>query len=146
MEYIRRHKMHTRVSREVCVRETGRAPIKTGWGRLVRGSQESPNLFARWVTKECKTHAIPDFSASTPPEEALKVVLGIATGERRRKVVAVVHVRKTYFYLELPLEDYQLNDVCGPLRHSLDRHMRRCTELRRGIHVHFEQFERLCST
>ena len=31
VEYIRRHKMYTRVSREVCLRETGRAPIKTGW-------------------------------------------------------------------------------------------------------------------
>ena len=30
VEYIRRHKMYTRVPREVCLRETGRAPIKTG--------------------------------------------------------------------------------------------------------------------
>ena len=29
VEYIRRHKMYTRVSRETCSRETGRAPIKT---------------------------------------------------------------------------------------------------------------------
>ena len=31
-EYIRRrHRMYTRVSRGTCLRETGRAPIKTGW-------------------------------------------------------------------------------------------------------------------
>ena len=30
VEYIRRHKMYTRVSRDVCLSETGRAPIKKG--------------------------------------------------------------------------------------------------------------------
>ena len=31
VEYIRRHKMHTRVFGEACLRETGKAPIKTSW-------------------------------------------------------------------------------------------------------------------
>ena len=30
-EYIRRHKMYVTVPREVCLRETGKASIKTGW-------------------------------------------------------------------------------------------------------------------
>ena len=29
VEYIRRHKMYTRVSRETCQQETGKAPTKT---------------------------------------------------------------------------------------------------------------------
>ena len=37
VEYIRRHKMHTRVSRESCSRETGKAPIKTGWAETDKG-------------------------------------------------------------------------------------------------------------
>ena len=43
VEYIRRHKMYTRVSREACLRETGRGTHEAQDGRrLTRGSQESP--------------------------------------------------------------------------------------------------------
>ena len=66
----------------------------------------------------------------TPLLEALKVVLSeIATGEREGKVLALVDVRRAYFYaparrkvfVELPPEDYQPGDehVCGLLRYSL---------------------------
>ena len=45
--------------------------------------------------KEYKRHARPELYASTPPLEALKVVLSeIATGERKGKVVALVDVHK----------------------------------------------------
>ena len=42
VEYTRRHKMYTRVHREVCLRETGKAPIWTGWAETDRGNQGSP--------------------------------------------------------------------------------------------------------
>ena len=37
VECIRRHKMYTRVYRETCSRETGKAPIKTGWAETDKG-------------------------------------------------------------------------------------------------------------
>ena len=87
VEYTRRRKMYTRVSRDVCLRETGRAPIKTGWAETDKGQPGKPNVRARWVAKEYKTHAKPELCASTPPLEALKVVLSeIATGKRGGKV------------------------------------------------------------
>ena len=99
VEYIRRHKMCTRVSREVCLRETGRAPIKTGWAEIDKVQPGKPNVRARWVAKEYKTHARPELYALTPPLEALKVLLSeIATGKRGEKVVALVDVRRAYFY------------------------------------------------
>ena len=55
VEYIRRHKMCSRVSRETCPRETGRAPIKTA--ETDKGQPGKPNVRARWVAKEYKTHA-----------------------------------------------------------------------------------------
>ena len=59
-----------------------------------------PNKRARWVAKEYKTHARPELCASTPPLEALKVVLSkIVTGKREGKVVALVDVRRAYFYV-----------------------------------------------
>ena len=123
VEYIRRRKMYTRVSREVCLRETGRAPIKTGWAETDKGQPGKP-MCAH------KTHARPELCASTPPLESLKVVLSeIATDTRGGKVVAVVDVRRAYFYaparrkvfVELPPEDYQPDDehMCGLLRYSL---------------------------
>ena len=42
VEYIRRHKMCMRVHREVCMRETAEAPIKTGWAAgLTREAQRA---------------------------------------------------------------------------------------------------------
>ena len=130
VEYIRRHKMYTRVSREVCLRETGRAPIKTGWAETDKGQPGKPNVRVRWVANEYKTHARPELYASTPPLEALKVVLSeIATGKRGGKVVDLVDVRRAYFcararrkvFVELAPEDYQPDDehMCGLLRYSL---------------------------
>ena len=128
MEYIRRHKMYTRVSRETCLRETGKAPIKTGCAERDKGQPGKPNVRARWVAKEYKTHARQELHAPTPPLEALKVALSeIATGTCKGKVVALVDARRVYFYaparrrvfVELPPEDYQPGDehVCGLLRY-----------------------------
>ena len=129
-EYIRRHKMYTRVSSETCLRESGRAPIKTGWAETDKGRPGKPNVRARWVAKGCKTHARPELRASTPPLEALKIVLSeIATGKRGGKVVALIDVRRAYFYaparrrmfVELPPEDDKPGDehMCGLLQYSL---------------------------
>ena len=124
VEYIRRDKMHKRVSRETCLRETGKAPIKTGWAETDKGQPGKPNARARWVAKEYKTHARPELYAPTPPLEALTVVLSeIATGTRRGKIVALVDVRRAYYcaparrrvFAELPPEDHQPGDehMCG---------------------------------
>ena len=92
-------KMHTRVPREVCLRETGKAPLKTGWAETDKGQPGKPNVRARLVAKEYKTHARPELCASTPLLEALNIVLsGIATGEREGKVLALVDVRSAYFH------------------------------------------------
>ena len=122
--------MYTTVTREVCPRETGRTPIKTRWTDTDKGQPGKPKVRARWVAKEYKTHARPELFASTPPLEALKVVLSeIATGERGGKVVALVDVRRAYFYaparrrefVELPPDDYQAGDehMCRLLEYSL---------------------------
>ena len=126
VEWIRRHKMYTKVRRETCFRETEKAPIKTGWAETDKGQPEKPtNLRARWIAKEYKTHARPELHAPTPPLEALKVLSEIATGTRGGRVVALLDVRRAYFcaparrrvFVELPLDDHQLGDehMCGLL-------------------------------
>ena len=104
-------------------------PSRQDGRRLTRGSQESP-MCARGGSRRSTRHARPELYASTPPLEALKVVLSeIATGKRGGKVVALVDVRRAYFYaparrrvfVELPPEDYQPGDehICGLLQYSL---------------------------
>ena len=94
------------------LRETGKGPIKTGWAETDKGQPGKPNERARWVAKEYRTHARAELYASTPPLEALKVVLSeIATGERKGKVVARVDVRRADFYFNREGE-YSLN--CRP--------------------------------
>ena len=51
VEYIRRHKMHTRVPREACLHETGKAPIKTGWAETDTGATREAQR-AREVGRE----------------------------------------------------------------------------------------------
>ena len=75
VEYIRHHKIHTRVPTETCLRVTEKAPIQTGWVETDKGQSGKPNVCARWVAKEYKTDARPELYAATPPLEALKVVL-----------------------------------------------------------------------
>ena len=138
VEYLRRHKMYTRVPREVWLSGTGRAPNKTGQAETDKGQPGKPNIRARWVAKEFETHARPELYASTPLLEELKVVLSeIAKGRLGGKVVALVDVRRAYFYaparirvfVELPPEDYQAGDehMCGLLQYSL--YARRRTKL-----------------
>ena len=95
VEYVRRHKMHMRVLRQVFTRDGG-TPIKTGWAETAQCQPAKPNVRARWVAKKYKTHAGPELYAWTPPLEVLKVVLSeIATGERGGKVVALVYVLRS---------------------------------------------------
>ena len=76
VEYIRRHKMYTTISRETSLRETG-------WVETDKGQPGKPNARAKWDAKEYKTHARPELCASTPPLKALKIVLSeIGTGKR----------------------------------------------------------------
>ena len=106
MEYIR-------------LRETEKAPIKTGWAETDKRQPRKLNVRARWVAKEYETHARPELYVSTPPLEALNVVLSeVTTGKRRGKVVAPVSRAST---LQLPPEDYEAGDdhMCGLLQYRL---------------------------
>ena len=106
------------VSRENCSRETGKATIKTGWAETDTGQPGKPNVRARWVAKEYKTHARPELHAPTPPLEALKVVLSEIATARRAYFYAPARRRA---FVELLPVDYQAGDehMCGLLRYSL---------------------------
>ena len=120
VEHIRRHKVHTRVSREACFRNTGNAPVRKGCVETDKG-QPGKAHHTREGGSRRTSHA------KTLPLEALKMVLSeIATGGRGRKVVALVDVRRAHFhapsrrraFVEVPPEDSEVGE-CGLLQSSL---------------------------
>ena len=62
VEHIRRHKMHTRVPREVCSRETGKAPLQDGVGGDRQGTaRESPKcaqMGCKGIQDTCQTRTV----------------------------------------------------------------------------------------
>ena len=58
VDHIRRYKICTRVSREVCLCETGKAPIKTGWAETDKGQPGKPNVRARWIANACEARVV----------------------------------------------------------------------------------------
>ena len=130
MAFVSKHCLYERVPREECYRETGKAPIKTGWADTNKGSEDQPNIRSRWVAKEYNTCARPDLFAATTPLEGVKLVVSdAASAESEDVVLAVIDVRRAYFYakakrklyVELPPEDWQEGDehMCGRLNYSL---------------------------
>ena len=129
VEYIRRHRMYTRVPlRNVPARN----------GERTRDSKRSPMCAPGGLRRTTKH--MQDQNC-TPQLEALKVVLSeAATGKREGKVVALVDVRRAYFhspsrrrvFVELPPEGYQAVEehMCGLLQCSLfgTRHAQNCEE------------------
>ena len=79
--------MYTRVTREVCQCEMEKASIKIGLAETDKGQPGKPNVRARWVAKEYKTHARPELDELTPPLEVL-------SEKRGGKVVALVDVQR----------------------------------------------------
>ena len=75
-----------------------------------------PNVRARWVAKECKTHTWPETYPSTPPLEALKgsAVRGCHRQNVKGKSLHLSTYGGRYCYatsrrrvfVELPPEDY----------------------------------------
>ena len=89
-------------SRSVATRCTQGSPekrayvIKTGWAETDKGQPGTPNVRARWVAKE---YTRPELYASTPPLEALKILLSeIALGNRAGKVVALLMCGQRMFF------------------------------------------------
>ena len=91
-----------------------------------RGAQRAREVGREGVQDARKTRTV----RVNTPLEALKIVLSeTATGKRGGKAVALVDVRRAYFYaparrivfVELPLQDYQPGDehMCGLLECSL---------------------------
>ena len=88
---------------------SGSKVIRTKWVVTNKGTPEKPNVWARWVAQEYKR--ICEHYTPTPGLDLVKGVLShaAAAGKSKDHVVAVVDVRRAYFYAE-PLLRHRHSD------------------------------------
>ena len=104
MGYVRKRTVYKRVPFSQCWSETGKGPVSTGWVDTRKGTDNEPTIRSRWVAEEIKTDQRPDLFAPTPPLEGVKLVVSNcasrrgAQGRAKQTVLAVLDVRRAYFY------------------------------------------------
>ena len=106
---------------------SGSKVIRTKWVVTNKGTPEKPNVRAGWVAQEYKWMDGPDCEhyAPTPGLD-----LAAAAGKSNDHVVAVVDVRRAYFYAEpLPKTFVELPDYF-----DIDTRTRCCGRLRRCLY------------
>ena len=104
-----------------------------------KGDNANPNVRSRLVARQIRQAGEDAIFAPTPPLEALRTILSIATTDfpgqplhdrdgnsERRTQISAVDISRAYFnaatdddkptYVMLPTEDPDHKDKCGPLR------------------------------
>ena len=117
-------------------RATGKPPITVRWVDVNKGDNANPTVRFRLVPRQAGDDAI---FAPTPPPEALRRILSIATTDfpgrpahvrdgnsERRTQISAVDISRAYFnaatddekptYVMRPAEDPDQRDQCGLLR------------------------------
>ena len=108
--------------------EKGCRVIRTRWVTVNKGSDDAPQLRARWVAQEFRgrygdKH---EYFSETPDLASVKAVIALAArrGESEDIVVAVFDVRRPYFYSEekrreTPLLNCQTTYLPNSRQHTL---------------------------
>ena len=119
-------------------RVTGKPPITVRWVDVNKGDNLNPNIRSRLVARQIRQAGEDAIFAPTPPLEALRSVLSLATTDfdgraphirdgksERRTQVSTVDISRAYFnastegskptYVALPREDHDHGDKCGLL-------------------------------
>ena len=133
IQYFKKLGVYTKVSREKCMKETGKKPIQVRWIDVNKGDDLSPIYRSRLVAKEFKTNINLDWYAATPPLETLRSLVSFAattsfSSEGQNKIM-VNDISRAYFYapcttptfVEICEEDYEEGDelLCGELKVSM---------------------------
>lgn len=101
MSFFKRTHVYEEVSRHTCRDMTGREPIKARWVDTNTQDEANPKYRIRLVAKDYKTRSEPELCTATPPIDALRLLLSLASsgctsrGARRR--VMINDVVRAYF-------------------------------------------------
>ena len=118
LEYIREKGVWKEIRRQEA-KARGIKVIGTRWIDINKGDDERPNYRSRFVAKEYNDGKDSSLFASTPPLEALRMIVSLAAtkspGQTGRKVIMMNDVARAFFEaeasrticVELPDEDLQ---------------------------------------
>ena len=101
VEYLKRMNVYEVVPRSQ-VRESGKGKLIKGRRLDInKGDSAKPNIRSRYVGKEVATGVDATLYACTPPLEALKLIMGIASGDRHNGLHIMLNdVKRAYVHAE----------------------------------------------
>ena len=118
MDYIHEKGVYIRISRDEAIRRDFKI-IKTRWIDINKGDESSPNCRNRFVAKEFSTGDQDGLFASTPPLEALRLLIHDAAtfSNKETKCIMINDVSRAFFEaachrevcIELPAESFFQN-------------------------------------
>ena len=129
MQEFRKHEVYVKVPIQQCWDRTGKNPIGVRWVDINKGDDKNPRYRSRLVAKEFKVGVADELFAATPPLEAKKLLMSMATtegvgycrhGRQKPPKLDFIDVRRAFFYaparrevyVELPDEDKE-EGMCG---------------------------------
>ena len=106
MKFFNDMRVYDRVSRAEMQERQGK-DLKTRWIDVNKGDADSPKYRSRLVGKEFKAYADDSLYASTPPLEALRLIMSRAvTTDGNPRELMINDVRRAYFYAKATRELY----------------------------------------
>ena len=132
------------VDEREALRVTGKKPLKGRWVDTNKGDRENPQIRSRWCAKEVATYKTDAFFASTPPLEAMRLIMSEAattrSGRRGEELkLMLLDAKKAHLhapavrpvYVELPPERATPGKCCR---------LRRCLYGTRDAPQQWERF------
>ena len=133
VDYIRKMNLYTKVPISECMENTGKKPITVMWIDCNKQDDKNPLYRSRLVGKEFNTYKDETLFASTPPVEAMRMIISLAAtnNEKGKFKIMTNDVSRAYFYapvkeghtiyVKLPEEDILPGEenMCGRLNYSM---------------------------
>ena len=96
--YVRKTGLYAKVPIKECLMKTGIQPINTRWIDINKGDTANPNYRSKLIAREINTHKRDELSATTPPVEALKIILSMIACYNKRKTVMINDISRAFFH------------------------------------------------
>ena len=98
MKYIHSKNVWAKMSKEEAVK-LGYKIVATRWIDTDKGDEQNPNYRSRLVGKEFNTGPEDGLFASTPPLEALRALISLATSGAKPKAFMTCDVSRAFFFV-----------------------------------------------
>ena len=132
MKYFKEYRVYEKVPEQECWYKTGHGPIGTKWIDVNKGDEINPEYRSRLVAQEIKTDKSQELFAGTPPLEAKKMLMSLATtqgvgiGQGAHLKLDFIDICRAYFnaaarrevFVKLPPEDHE-EGMVGKLLKSM---------------------------